>query len=227
MVALYFACLERASCKGQKGHETCEGDGVIHMLVTPSEMVMPYDSDAVSVMAAMSRLRPVEQDVILTNCPLRGHGVDLKKELPHTDHMRPSYHDVMQRLVHFVARDKPYFRNAIDPRDFFRVLVVEPKRAFTRVRAQSGAFLLSGFHKEFEADKIAAKGPKIPIYDHYTIDVPRDAKPGIMKQLGYAQITDETMLPGLEPVAKYIAERYGTKNRLVTQETDPGRKAVT
>ena len=211
LVALYFACLERASCKGQKGHETCPGDGMIHMLVTPSEMVMPYDADAVNVVAAMSRLRPVEQNVILTKCPLRGRGVDLKQELPHTEHMRPWYEDVMRRLVHFVARDKPYFRNAIDPRDFFRVFVVEPKRAFTRVRAQSGAFLLSGFHKEFEADKIAAKGPKIPIYDHYTIDVPRDAKPGIMKQLGYAQITDETMLPGLEPVATYIAERYGTR----------------
>ena len=210
-VALYFASQKQSSCDKPDGHETCDRDGQIHMLVTPAEMVKNHDSDTVSVISAMSQLRPAEQDVLTTECPYSERDLGIRQgHLPDV-HMRPGYEDVMQRLVHFIARDKPYFRNAIDPRDFFRVLVVEPRRAFARVRAQSGAFLLSGFHKEFEADKIAAKGPEIPIYDHYTIDVPRDAKPGIMKQLGYAQITDETMLPGLEPVATYIAERYGTR----------------
>ena len=178
------------------------------MLVTPTEIVKPHDSDAVSIVAAMSQLRTVEQDVVLTKCPDRKSNSEIQNHRPNVDHSRPSYDSVMRRLVHFVARDKPYFKNAIDPRDFFRVFVVEPRRAFTRVRAQSGAFLLSGHHKEFEAEKIAANGPGIPIYDHYTIDIPRSFKPKIMEQLEYAQINDVTMLPGLEPVAGHLASKY-------------------
>ena len=212
LVASYFACNENDPCEDEEGHEACERDGKLHVLVTPTEMVKSYESDAVRVMAAMSQLRMVEQDVLLTKCPVRQSANRFQLPVVHPVHQRPSYYDVMQRLVHFVAQDKPYFKNAIDPRDFFRVLVVEPRRAFTRVRSQSGAFLLSGFHRRFEAEEVKANGPEIPIYDHYTIDIPKDAKPGIMKQLGYAQISDETMLPGLEPVARYIGERYGTRD---------------
>ena len=208
LVALYFACHELNPCKNQKGHELCERDGRIHMLVTPTEMVKPHDSDAISIVAAMSQLRPVEQDVVLTKCPSRKSKDQSQCDHLDVNHSRPSYDSVMQRLVHFVARDKPYFKNAIDPRDFFRVFVVEPRRAFTRVRAQSGAFLLSAYHKEFEAEKIAANGPGIPIYDHYTIDIPRSAKAKLIEQLDYVQINDVTMLPGLEPVARHLASKY-------------------
>ena len=197
LVALYFACNQRYS-----------GDGKIHMLVAPAEIVKPHDSDAVSIVAAMSQLSHLEQEVALTKCPDRKSKDQQPRDHLDVDHLRPSYSDVMQRLVHFVARDKPYFKNAIDPRDFFRVFVVEPRRAFTRVRAQSGAFLLSGYHKEFEADKIAENGPDIPIYEHYTIDIPLSAKPKIIEQLDYAQINDVTMLPGLEPVARHLAWKY-------------------
>lgn len=208
LVALYFACHEAEPCKNQDGHERCSRDGRIHMLVTPSEMVKPHDSDAVSLVAAMSQLRPVEQNVALTICPDRKvRGASRYKCLT-PGHLRPSYEAVIQRLVHFVARDKPYFRNAIDPRDFFRVLVVEPRRAFTRVRAQSGAFLLSGYHTEFEADKVAVNGPAIPMYVHHTIDIPSHRKTEIMRQLEYAQINEVTMLPGLEPVARHLASKY-------------------
>ena len=209
LVALYFACHEIDPCANDEGHGSCTRDGKIHMLVTPTEMLKPYDSDAVSVVAAMSQLRPVEQDVLLTKCPDRRSLSDVLTYGPHATHHRPGYSDVMQRLVNFVARDKPYFRNSIDPRDFFRVFVVEPRVAFSRVRAQSGAFLVSGFHKEFEARMVEENGPEVPVYDHYMIDIPRDSKPDILKQLEYAQINEVTMLPGLEPVARSIGKRYG------------------
>lgn len=227
LVALFFASRDDAPCEDVKEHGDCQRFGRVHVLVTPTEMVKGYDSDTVSVLASLSQLKQVEEDVVLSRCPDRDSGVVMPRNIRHPSHLRPSYDEVMQRLVHFVARDKPYFRNAIDPRDFFRVLVVEPKRAFARVRAQSGAFLVSGHHREFDADRIAANGPAIPIYDHYTIDIPREKKPSIRKQLGYAQISDETMLPGLEPVATYIAERYGTKKIVIPPETDENGNATT
>ena len=227
LVALYFACKDDDPCQNEDRHADCQRNGRVHVLVSPTEMVKGYDSDTVSVLASLSQLKQVEEEVVLSICPDRESGIEMDRNIRHPSHLRPSYEDVMQRLVHFVTRDKPYFRNAIDPRDFFRVLIVEPRRAFTRVRAQSGAFLLSGFHKEFDADRIAANGPAIPIYDHYTFDIPRDKKPSIRKQLGYAQISDETMLPGLEPVATYIAERYGTGRRNMPMRTDANENAAT
>lgn len=208
LVALYFACHDPDPCKNHVEHEGCSQDGKVHMLVAPTEMVKSHDSDAVSLVAAMSQLRPAEHDVALSKCPDRKTRSGSGHQLLPRDHFRPSYDAVMQRLVHFVARDKPYFRNAIDPRDFFRVLIVEPRRAFTRVRAQSGAFLLSGFHTEFEADKVVANGPDIPIYAHHTFGIPSGNKRNIVRQLDYAQIDEVTMLPGLEPVARHLASKY-------------------
>ena len=67
---------------------------------------------------------------------------------------RDEYHEAMGRLYHFIHEEKPYFKIRIDPRDFFRVFVVEPQQSFERIRAQSGAFLISAFHERFERDEI-------------------------------------------------------------------------
>ena len=67
---------------------------------------------------------------------------------------------------------------------------------------------MSAFHQSFDAEDIAHNGPEFPIYDHYTIDIPRDSKKDIIRQLSYVQINDETMLPGLQPVAQAVADRF-------------------
>ena len=215
-VALYFACKITEDsqgrvihqCESDEEHGDCERSAQVQILICPVEMIKPYDSDSISVLAAMSRLGGVEEEVLLTGCPDGDPAEWVRPDSPHQLHPRPDYLEAMHRLFHFVAREKPYFENAIDPRDFFRVFVVEPRRSFTRLRAQSAAFLVSAFHRSFKAEEIARNGPKFPIYDHYTIDIPHDAKQDIMRQLGYVQINDETMLPGLQPVAEAIAGRY-------------------
>ena len=58
----------------------------------------------------------------------------------------------MRRLYHEIRAEKPGFEQRIDPRDFYRILVVEPRRTSERLRAQSGAFVLSAFHVRFERE---------------------------------------------------------------------------
>ena len=55
-------------------------------------------------------------------------------------------------------------------RDFFRVFVVEPQQSVERVRAQSGAFLVSAFHERLERSAILDWNPMIPVYDYSTLE---------------------------------------------------------
>lgn len=48
----------------------------------------------------------------------------------------------------------------------------EPGVLFERIRAPSGAFLISAFHKRFERDEVLGWNAQIPLYDHVILDVP-------------------------------------------------------
>ena len=65
-----------------------------------------------------------------------------------------------------IKEEKPHFKEEIDPRDYFRVFVVEPQQSFERIRAQSGAFLISAFHERFKCSEVLNRNPGIPIYGH-------------------------------------------------------------
>ena len=114
----------------------------------------------------------------------------------------------MGRLYHFIHEEKPYFKIRIDPRDFFRVFVVEPQQSFERIRAQSGAFLISAFHERFERDEIRKYNAGVPVYGHFMLKVPDVRKEPILKELRLLNIMRETLFPGLEEAARAITRRY-------------------
>ena len=204
LVALYFACREPDPCD----HGKCDRTSRLNLFVTPTELIKSADSDTVSVLAAMSFLRSVERSVLLTMRPSDGCGARTAEDGSHGTHLRPSYDDAMLRLLHFIAREKPYFQPRVDPKDLFRVLVVEPSRIFPRLRAQAGAFLLSAFHERFEAAEISEVDPSMPIYGHIRFDIPYDAKGDILRQLDAMNINRESMFPGLEASALSITARH-------------------
>ena len=99
----------------------------------------------------------------------------------------------------------------IDPRDLFRVFVVEPQRSFERIRAQSGAFLISAFHERFERDKILEWNDGIQVYDYYTLTVSGESKEYIMDELRLLNITHESLFPGLDEAANAVIQRFSPK----------------
>lgn len=112
------------------------------------------------------------------NIPLSFEGAD-----------RPSdYSIIMDRPYNYTRREKPYFEERIDVRDFFRVFVVESQQSFERIRAQSGAFLISAFHERFEEDEILGKARNTPVYHHYRLTVPADRKEGLLDELEFLNI---------------------------------------
>ena len=181
LVALFFAC-ERDEHAGK--------DGRIHVLAAPPSLIRTYDSDALSVVANFAKLSHAEQSTLLG-----------KRRCAFVDYGR-----AMDRLYHRIAREKPGFERRIDPRDLFRVFVLEPRRSFERLAAQAGAFVVSAFHERFERAAIRRVNDLTPVYEHFVLKVPASCKPKILDELEGLDITRDALFPSLSEAAKSVNE---------------------
>lgn len=218
LVALYHACSDAAS------HDADQlNDGRVHIFAVPNDLVKPFDSDTISVVANFARLRVAEQNMFLGK---REEDVGQGEEILTAD----KYQSVKLRLNQFINQEKPYFEDRIDPRDLYRVFVVEPRQSFGRIRSQSGAFLLSAFHERFERDEILSWNEDIPVYDYYTLKVPRRSKEGILEQLRLLNTTHESLYPGLESAANAVNDNYpirlGKDDSRGTKESEVRHKNI-
>ncbi len=189
LVALYNACRENA-----------EDPGKLHIFIVPRELVKPFNSDTVSVICNFARLSPDDQKLIL--------GVDGFRDDSYVWFQPHRYPEAMGRLYQFVQQEKPYFAERIDPRNLYQVFVVEPQQSPERIRAQSGAFLVSAFHSRFEQERILEVNSHIPVYDHLTLTVPAGCKGSLMEELALADITEESLFPGLGSSATSVMTFY-------------------
>ncbi len=189
LVALFNACRENP-----------EDSGRLHVFVVPPELVKPFSSDTVSVISNFARLTPDDQKLIL--------GDEGFKNDSYVWFQTNRYPEAMGRLYQLVQQEKPYFAERIDPRDLYKVFIVEPQQSLERIRAQSSAFLVSAFHRRFEETKILEVNPHIPVYDHYVLTVPGGSKASLMEELALANITEESLFPGLDSSASSVVKYY-------------------
>ena len=88
------------------------------------------------------------------------------------------------------------------------MFVVEPRRSFDRIRAQSGAFMLSAFHERFEGDEVAKRLAGTKLYDHYVIKIPEDVKKKVRKELDWVGVNPQTLLADVESAADAVTRHY-------------------
>ena len=174
-VALFFACggLEKEHEKKQNDRQ----DGVLHIFAVPRSMVKAYNSDTISVIANFRKLSLCEQETLLGKKVGVGSSLDFPKGL--------------QRLHHFIRQEKPGFEERIKPIELFGVYIVEPQRRFERIRAQSGAFVISAFHERLEQSEVLKWNSGIPIYNHYKVTIPSKVKDRILDELKMLDISYE------------------------------------
>ena len=202
LVALFNATYKARKCANAPY-------GRIHILVVPRPMVKPYISHTVSVIANFTRLKRGEQNLLLTKtAEYTRKRCDCPPSSSQTPLRSSEYRSAMARLVQFVKLEHSSFEDRIDPFDLFRVFVVEPQRSIERIRAQSGAFLLSAFHERFDEKEVRKIKCGVPVYHQYTLKVPHKQKKTLMQQLSTLNITEETMYPGLEKSAKAVKRQY-------------------
>ena len=209
LVALFFAC------EANPRYDWL--DGCVHIFAVPRSYIKPFNSDTVSIIANFPKLTRKEQDLLLGKKEgeeifRTSHRIIQRGDTiiygPNSTKSIREYPTAMNRLYQFIREEKPYFDDRIDVEDLYQVFVVEPQQTSERVRAQSGAFLVSAFHERFERNEITKWNSSIPVYAHYTLRVPNEFKSGILEGLRLLNITQETLFPGLDESAKAITERY-------------------
>ena len=176
-------------------------DGRVHVFSVPSELIKPYTSDTVAIISNLARLSRPDQDTLLGWRP-----EDIHQRTPGAS--SGPHERALRRLHHLIRQERPHFMELIDPRHLFQVFVVEPVQSFERIRAQSGAFLISAFHERFERSEVLAWNDRIPVYGHAILDVPGASKDSIVRELGLLNVTRETLLPGLDEAARAITGQY-------------------
>ena len=192
LVALFSAC------------ETQDKHGRLHVFSVPKKLIKPFNSDTISILANFCKLTRPEQISLL------GLTDSDTEELEPGQEPEPPFapNNAIDRLYHLIQQEKPNFKELIDPRDLFRVFVVEPQQSFARIRTQSGAFLISALHERFEQTEVLKKNSGIPIYSHCTIEVPNESKQDILDELRMLNVTRETLFPGLDTSAEAITNNY-------------------
>ena len=201
------------ACENVSDQSDYDVDGRLYIFAVPKLLVKPFDSDAISVVANLAKLPRYEQDLLLMgtklDTELNIEEFNKRHYLLH-EHIEDScYGYLMDRLYHYIGQEKPYFKERIDIRDLLRVFVVEPQQSFERIRAQSGAFLISAFHERFERDEILSFNKCIPVYDMYKeIIVPKGNKEDILQELRLLNITQEVLFPSLQEVTKSVVRQH-------------------
>ena len=182
LVALFHAC-NNSSGNAAK----------LHLFSIRRELIKPFDSDTVSIIANFAKLTSREQDMLLSTIP----SSDITE-----------YTNTLRRLYQLINREKPYFEERIIVGDLFRIFVIEPQQTSERIRAQAGAFFASAFHRRFERDEILRHNDRIPVYAHYAPTIPAESKEAILKELRLMNIARETLFPSLDESARAITDSY-------------------
>ena len=204
-----FGCEEiecKRDCSCVHPGESCKGK--LHVFAMPNDSVCTFDSDRVSIVANFARLPVLQQERLLTK---RRDDVDFQSlgasksdwELPPN-----SLQESKTTLLHNIQREKSYFTDAMDVRDLFGVFVVEPRLSFDRIRAQSGAFMLSAFHERFEGAEVAKNGAGTKLYDHHVVTVPADKKDEIRDELDWMGFNKQTLYADVESTVEAVADRF-------------------
>ena len=199
LVALFYACNDE---------EYLDKDGRLHIFGVPRCLIKPFNSDAVSVITNFAKLSRGEQNLLLGKTEEDAIDGAFPTNMGNFDEQHELFAEAMHHLYFAIRQEKPSFEERIDIRDLYRVFVVEPQRMFERIRAQSGAFLLSAFHERFEQSEISKSNIKPPIYSHYELDVPAEQKLSILEELRLLNVTRETLFPSVDETARAITQQY-------------------
>ena len=196
LVALYNAC-------DGNGDE----DGCLHVFGVPGSLIKTFNSDTVSVLARFAKLPRAEQSLLLGKTQSDAPEDDLPGM---TDLLMGSdpFSKAKAHLYNIIRQERPYFEQRIDIRDLFRVFVVEPQRSFERLRAQSGAFLLSAFHERYERNEILRWNQHIPVYSHSVLTLPHGQKEAALRELRFLNVTRETLFPSVDEAASAVTQQY-------------------
>jgi hypothetical protein len=189
LIGLYFACQPKKKRKvmlraGRRVRKSVEAEGEVVILSVPRRKLRYFDSDTVSCLTNLARLKYSLKEKIDTSLPLP----EFNRDLP------------VRRLLHFIRQERPSFEPEIKPGHLDSIFLVKPKQNNKRILAQDGAFFVFGLNDELTEDNT----DEIEIE---RIKVPAGLKAQILGQLEQLGFNDKTVWPEMDRAAQYITKR--------------------
>lgn len=185
LVALFFAC----SCKPDQ--VAIDGEVIVFQIV--SDGVKYYDSDTVSCLSNLSNLTYAQKNAI-----------DLSLDLEAFNET-----DVARKLLHHIKSEKGYFEGRIVPDDLSSIVCVKAKRTNTRIKSQSGAFLLFGHEAALpDAGQDGIEISRVTIKN----------KAHILSQLDRININATTVYPSIDQTAVHLRDQYQSQ-KLISMDS--------
>ncbi|WID97533.1 FRG domain-containing protein [Bosea vestrisii] len=175
LVALFFACHSEP--------EPLDIDGEVIIFRVKADRMKYYDSDTVSCLANLSNLTYSQKNEI-----------DLKLDIGAFKKT-----DAALKLLHHIKSEKGFFEARIAPDDLGSIICVKAKRTNTRIKSQSGAFLLFGHEAT------------LPEHGQDGIEINRVTireKRRILEQLDSLNINAMTVYPSIDQTAVHLRARY-------------------
>ena len=195
LVALFNACIDDEP-----------EDGKLDVFAVPKSLIKPFNSDTIRIILNFAKLPRTEQNALLGKTAADALGDVFPDGLENYLRANEVFSKAVARLYALIRQETGYFEKKIDLRDFFRVFVVEPQRVFERLKAQSGAFLVSAFHERFERDEVLKWTAEVPIYAHHVLRVPRERKASILDDLRLLNLTREVLFPSVDQAALAVTQ---------------------
>lgn len=175
LIALFFACYGK--------QELMDVPGEVIIFRAPEAKIKYYDSDTVSCLSNLSNLSYAQKNEI-----------DIALEV---DEFNES--EVAAKLLHHIKSEKGFFEPRIDPDHLGSIICVKAKHTNSRIKSQSGAFLLYGH------------GAMLPDSGQDGLEISRitvTGKQGILNQLDALNINATTVYPSIDRTAEHVKARY-------------------
>lgn len=172
LIALFFAC---------SGEPEIDGEVIIFHIALDG--VKYYDSDTVSCLSNLSNLTYKQKNEINLNL----------------DRDTFNKTDIVGKLLHHIKSEKGFFDDRIVPDDLGSIICVKAKLTNTRIKSQSGAFLLFGHETglpDAGQDGIEISWIKIK------------NKKEILVQLDQININTTTVYPSIDRTAGHLLIQY-------------------
>jgi hypothetical protein len=165
-------------------------NGEVIIFKIKKEEIKFYDSDKVTILANFAKM-PVDYKYPVNN---------IKEAFNRNVYVK--------MLLHEIRSDKSYFLDVIEPKDLNRVIPVKVKLNNERIIRQSGAFLLFGIKGDNKRQPA-----EIPTDWHtdFRILIPASHKKGILEELKYLAISENTVFPELLKQTKELKNIYKNK----------------
>ena len=205
LVSLYFSVVD------DKGDVVDSEDGVVFVIGAPDGHVKEFDSDTLSILSSLPRLRADEQEVIWKSA------MKLMYDDETTKIRKFNMGTVaIQRLLHEIKKEKPQFEPIINPNDVLYDFIFTPQKTNPRIIRQHGAFIIFGLgHDGHMLDE------SLPEFDNYRnysesfikknpivlrkIRVEKTRKETILRELKRCGISHTSLFPELYKMGEYIS----------------------